>query len=321
MSYSPELSIDNEILNLVADISVLVDRIPDNDVPPRDLKLRRANKIRSIQSSLAIEGNTLSLEKVTDIVNGKRVLGNPREIQEVKNALVAYDMMDSLDPYDVDDLLEAHYAMIQLLIDEPGAFRECGVGVFKGKVPVHIAPEPEDVPMMIDDLIMWARDSDMHPLVKGCIFHCRFEYIHPFVDGNGRMGRMWHSLILSKWKYVFSYLPIETWVKLNQADYYNALTEADYGNLVPFVKFMLTMIRTAVDEFVDELTYSQSKSVSDNESSVLKILAEDPGATAAEIAVILNVSDRTVKRYLSSLSDKGLIKRVGSDKTGHWIVN
>jgi len=319
MTYRPEFEIDNEILTLVSDIAVLVDRIPDNDVPVRGLRLRRNNRIRSIQSSLASEGNTLSLEEVTDIIDGKRVLGDPREIGEVKGAVRAYDMIESLDPYRSEDLLRAHAEMMAGLVDSSGEFRDCEVGVYKGNVPVHIAPHSEDVPALVGGLIDWAKSSDVHPLIKGCIFHCRFEYIHPFVDGNGRMGRLWHTLILSKWKRVFAHIPIETLVKLSQKEYYGALAESDKGNVSVFIKFMLRMTFAAVDEYVDEISYRPKKAPG-IEASVLKKIRDDPGITSAEMAKALGVSDRTVKRYLSAMTEKGLIKREGSDRSGYWKV-
>jgi len=307
------------MLNLISDIAVLIDRVKADDLPSRTLKLRRTNRIRSIQSSLAIEGNSLSLEKVTDIIEGKRVIGNPREIQEVKSAVAAYDLIDHLNPYSVDDLLKAHGKIAFGIIDLPGRFRKCGVGVYKGNVAIHIAPDHEDVPRLMKDLMDWAESSDVHPLIKSCIFHCRFEFIHPFEDGNGRMGRLWQSLILSKWKPLFAYLPIESWVKLNQKEYYNSLMEADKENIEVFIKYMLRMIFTAVDEFVDEITYSP-KNMQEREKAILEILSKEPQSTASEIAGILSVSDRTIKRHLSSLTEKGIIRRVGSDKTGHWEI-
>lgn len=316
MTYRPEFKIDDEMLNLVSEIMVALGRIIDRSTSPSYLRLKQANKVRSIHSSLAIEGNTLSLEKVTDIINGKRVLGDPREIQEVKGANEAYDMVEALDPYSIEDLLRAHGAMTRGLVDHPGRFRYCGVGVYKGNVPVHIAPDHEEVPGLIDDLMAWARDSDVHPLVKGCIFHCRFEYIHPFVDGNGRIGRLWHSLILSKWRAVFECIPIEAWIKLNQNEYYDALTRADRGDLENFIKFMLRMIHAAINEFVEEIR--SSRRISGNESAVIDIIKRNPRATSAEMAKIIGVSDRTIKRYLSSLTEKGMLKREGSDKTGKW---
>jgi Fic family protein len=209
--------------------------------------------------------------------------------------------------------------MMADLDDSPGEFRGCGVGVYKSGVAVHIAPEHDDVPDLVDDLMDWCKVSDLHPLIMSCIFHGQFEYIHPFVDGNGRMGRLWHSLILSGWRPVFGYLPIESWIDLNKRGYYNSLKEADRGNIAVFVKFMLLMIRMAIDELVDEITYSVRKDP-DIGVSMLEIISGDPRVTAVRMAEILDVNVRTVKRYLSSMTKDGMIKRVGSDKTGHWEI-
>jgi len=319
MAYRPDLTIDNEMLTLVSEIAVLIDRIPSGTLTPRHLKLRDESRIRSIHSSAAIEGNGLSLNEVTDIINNKRVIGGPKDILEIKNAQKAYDLMNDLEPFSAKDMLVAHGIMMKGLVDLPGEFRDCGVGVYKGGVPVHIAPEHDDVPGLIKGLMEWGKNADTHPLIMSCIFHCRFEYIHPFIDGNGRMGRLWHSLILSKWRPAFAYLPIESWIDLNRKEYYNALREADEGNISVFIRFMLTMIKMAADEFVDEISYI-SKRDRDIKGSILNTISEDPGATAVMMAEILGVSTRTVKRYLSSMTEEGIIKRTGSDKTGHWKV-
>ena len=317
MVYRPEFLIDNEMLTLVSEIAVLVDRIPKGVRSPQHVEIRRAGRVRSIHSSAAIEGNRLSLDEVTDIVNGKRVIGDPRDILEIRNAQRAYDRMEDHDPFSAQDLLAAHGLMMDGLIDSPGNFRDCGVGVYKGAVPVHIAPEHEEVPDLVNDLMAWCKTSDLHPLIAGCIFHCRFEYIHPFTDGNGRMGRLWHSLLLSKWRPVFSHLPVEDWIYANRREYYGALQESDKGNIAVFIRFMLNIIKNAVDELVDELTYS-GKGRTDIKGSITKIITDDPGATAEKMAEMLNVSSRTVRRHLSSMAEAGVIKRVGSDKTGHW---
>ena len=208
--------------------------------------------------------------------------------------------------------------MMNDLVRRPGKFRDCSVGVFKGPVAVHIAPEAEDVPGMMKDLLDWTEETDQHPLIKSCVFHCRFEFIHPFVDGNGRMGRLWHSLILSHWNPVFAHLPVETWVRSNQQEYYAALNESDKGDLTEFIRFMLNMIKMTVDEFID-LT-DHARRISETEKKILKIISNDPEATATLMAEELNISDRTVKRHLSALVEKGIVKRIGNDKTGRWKI-
>ena len=319
MSYDPKFIIDSETLSAVADIAALADRISCSDIAFRDLRLRRANRMRSIHSSLAIEGSTLSLEEVTDIIDGRKVAGDPKDIREVRNAARAYDLIDRLDPYSADDLLASHGNMLEGLIAFPGKLRDCDVGVYKGGTLVHKTPDPDDVPRLVRDLMEWVRTSDLHPLVKGCIFHCRLEYIHPFEDWNGRMGRLWHSLILSKWNPAFSYLPVESWVKLNQKEYYSTLSEAHRGNIDVFVRFMLRIILACVDELADEIAYAPKNS-SRMENAILRMISDDPGSTAVLMAKALGVSTRTVKRYLSSMTEKEIIRRTGSDKTGQWEI-
>jgi len=317
MTYAPDLIIDNEMLILVSEIAVLVDRISERSPTHRQIELRRTGRARSIHSSAAIEGNRLSLEDVTDIMDGKRILRDHREVLEIKNAQRACDRMDGYDPFSAEDLLTAHRLMMDGLVDSPGMFRDCGVGVYKGGVPLHIAPEHEDVPHLVSDLMDWSSSSDLHPLILSCIFHCRFEYIHPFVDGNGRMGRLWHSLILSRWRSAFSHLPIENWIYVNRREYYDSLKESDEGNITVFIKFMLRIIKAAVDEFVDEISYAP-KGQKSRKESITEIITQDPGATAEKMAGILGVSTRTVKRHLSSMTEAGIIRRSGSDKTGKW---
>jgi Fic family protein len=192
------------------------------------------------------------------------------------------------------------------------------VGVFKGDVPVHIAPDFRKVPEMIGELMEWARTTSYHPLIKSCIFHFQFEYIHPFVDGNGRMGRLWQSLILSKWKHIFAYLPVETWVKKEQQNYYAALQRSSPDNVAPFVVFMLRMIKSAIGEFVSEL--DNVFILSKNEKRVLDIVSEDPEITAAKMAEIMDLSERTVKRCLSALVERGYLQRHGDNRRGYWEV-
>ena len=319
MIYRPEFVIDNEMLTLVSETAELIGRIAEGNETPIQLRLRRDNRVRMIHSTSAIEGNKLSQEEVTDIIDGKRVIGDPKDIREIKNAKKAYDRMDRYDPFSIGSLLAAHGILMKGLIDRPGEFRDCEVGVFKGGSAVHIAPEHDDVPLLMNELMDWCRAADMHPLILSCVLHCRFEYIHPFVDGNGRMGRLWQSLILSKWRPAFSYLPIESWVNMNKKEYYSTLNEAHRGNISVFIKYMLLMIRMAVDEFVDERTYA-SKKPSDIKGLISGMISKDPKATSAKMAETLGVSSSTVKRHLSAMAAAGTIKRVGSDKTGHWEI-
>lgn len=208
----PPFTLSAEAVRLVAEIAALVERFAIRMEQSDALLLRRANKIKSIRSSLAIEGNTLTEEQVSDILNGKPVVAPPRQIQEVKNAITACDLYPKLNPFSVGDLLKAHNAMMTALVDAPGHFRKTGVGVMDGTRVIHIGPPAARVPGLIDDLFAWLKNAPDHPLIKSCVFHYEFEFIHPFSDGNGRMGRLWQSLILGNWNPVFQHLPVENMV-------------------------------------------------------------------------------------------------------------
>ena len=227
MEYKPPFTMTDNIINLLAAVSEQVGQVTILHKDTISPKLRRENRIKTIHSSLSIENNTLSLEQVTAVLDGKRVLGAPQEIREVQNAYEAYEIMLTLDPLNINDLLQAHKLMMNDLIKESGRFRSGGVGVFDGKQVVHIAPPADIVPQLITDLFEWYKTSPLHILIKSCIFHYEFEFIHPFADGNGRIGRMWHTLLLSQWNSLFACLPIEELIKEQQQDYYNALCGND----------------------------------------------------------------------------------------------
>ncbi len=218
--YVPPFQMTDNIMNLLAETSEQIGWIKFLSHGNLNSHLRKENRIRTIHSSLAIEQNSLTLEQVTAILDGKRILGNPNEIREVKNAYATYEMMLELNPYSVDDLLEAHKQMMAGLISENGRFRTSGVGVFAGDQVVHMAPPAKLVPSEIQNLITWYRNSKVHPLIKSAIFHYEFEFIHPFADGNGRMGRLWHSLLLGNWNEIFFWLPIEELIRSRQEEYY-----------------------------------------------------------------------------------------------------
>lgn len=209
-SYSPPFQMTDEIMNLVAEISELVGIVSVDGQFTPDPKLRRENRIKSIYSSLAIEQNTLSLDQVTAVIDGKRVLGPPKDIREVQNAYEAYERLSELDPESMEDLLLAHRMMMQDLVPDTGCFRSGNVGVFRGEQLMHAGTPAAYVPEVMRQLFDWLRTTSVHPLIKGAIFHCEFEYIHPFSDGNGRTGRLWHSLILQRWRPIFPGCPSRT---------------------------------------------------------------------------------------------------------------
>ena len=248
-TYNQPYTITNKIVDLIAGISELIGHITVTSGLNNNPKLRRANRIKTIQASLAIENNTLTVEQITALLNGKRILGTPAEIKEVKNAYEVYEQLLIFNPYSVSDLLKAHGILMADLVKNAGHFRTGGVGVFKGRQVVHMAPPAEFVPEHIGNLINWYQKSTAHPLIKSAVFHYEFEFIHPFADGNGRMGRLWHTLLLAEWKEILAWIPVETLVKERQEEYYDALGKADKeADSTVFVEFMLTALRDALKE-------------------------------------------------------------------------
>ena len=266
-TYKPPFKIKDSMIALVSEISEEIGRISilqeGHVVTPH---LRRKNRIRTIHSSLAIENNTLTIDQVTAIIDGKRVLGNPNEIREVRNAYDAYELMLALDPLSVDDLLKAHGLMMAGLIPENGVLRTRGIGVFNGQKVIHMAPPAEFVPGQIKDLIAWYKDSRLHPLIKSSVFHYEFEFIHPFADGNGRMGRMWHTMLLGNWKGLFFWIPVEELIQTRQKEYYDALNMADsLADSSCFVELMLEIIRDSLKEM--SVAGSVTDQVSDQDTN------------------------------------------------------
>ena len=274
---------------------------------------------------MAIEQNTLTLEQVSDVIGGKRVLGPPQDIREVKNAYEVYERMSALDPYNVKNLLLAHRIMMD------GG----NVGVYAGKQLVHAGTPANYVPELISQLFTWMKQSKMHPLVKSCIFHYEFEFIHPFADGNGRMGRLWQSLILQKWRPFFAWLPIETLIHENQGGYYEALNASNAGGeSTAFVTFMLRIIRDALNEIIDTQDVRQTSgqnagtnvgtnvgiNVGINEEKVLLLLKQDGKLTARTLASTLGLTQRQVERILAALKKSGRLIRHGASKNGFWEV-
>ncbi len=318
-NYRPPFHITDRITTLVAEIGEEVGRISVLSHGNLNPHLRRENRIRTIHSSLAIEHNSLSLDQVTAILNGKRILGNPNEIREVQNAYEAYDMMLSLDPYSVKDLLKVHGHMMQKLISENGKFRSGGVGVFAGETLVHMAPPAHLVPSQIQDLFDWYKTSDMHPLIKSAIFHYEFEFIHPFADGNGRMGRMWHSLLLGSWKELFFWLPMEELIKARQQEYYDALEKSDKdADSSDFVQFMLEIILETLKQTSvvgGKTTKNKNASLTEPVSRLLAVLGEET-LSAVQIMERLGLSHRQTFRenYLTPAINAGLVKMTVPDK-------
>jgi len=306
--YHPPFAITPAIVRLVAEIGEVLGRLGVSSELVITPRLRRQNRIRTIQASLAIEGNTLDLEQVTAILDGKRVLGLPREIQEVRNAIKAYEQLKEWNPSSVQHLLESHGVMMDGLVDLPGAFRTGGVGIRKGDEMVHIAPPAQRVPALIHDLLLWLEQTADHPLIAGCVFHYEFEFIHPFSDGNGRIGRLWQTLILSRWKPALACFPLESVVRERQADYYAALLRSDKtADSTPFVEFMLDALLETCRAF--KLSDQVDDQVSDQVKSLLDVL-KNGRKTAAQLMKALGLSHRPTfrKNYLHPALVAGLIE-------------
>ncbi|BAW21187.1 TPA: Fic family protein [Pseudomonas aeruginosa] len=307
--YQPPLTLTPQMLALVAEISEQVGRLTAQRSDALTPQLRRGNRIRTIQASLAIENNTLSVEQVTAVLDGKRVLGLPREIQEVRNAFAAYDAMPGWQPQRQADLLAAHGLLMRGLIDDAGRYRQGGVGIYREGRLLHMAPPASRVASLMQDLLRWLGASDWHPLIASCVFHYEFEFIHPFADGNGRMGRLWQTLILSRWRPVLAYLPVETVICDQQEAYYAALAAADQAaEAMPFVEFMLAALRQALVEAGQSDQVNDQ--VSDQVARLLQALPPGVALKSSELMQRLGLSHRPTftQNYLKPALAAGLIE-------------
>ena len=332
MMYVPPFTISANAINLIAEISAQIERYAIRLEQNDKLRLRKANRVRTIHSSLAIEGNTLSEDEVKDIIDGKTVVASLRQIQEVKNAIKTYELYSGLNPFNVKDLLKAHGTMMMALTDDAGKFRSGGVGVFSEKGLVHMAPPADRVPKLIEDLFEWLKQAKDHLLIRSCVFHYEFEFIHPFSDGNGRTGRLWQSLILGRLHPLFEYLPVENMVYANQEAYYNAIqTSTKAADSGPFIDFMLQEILNTLKEHQGKPIMNietESSSVRDkvrdkfgiSSGQIIDLIYQNPSITLDEIAAHLSVTRRSIEKKIKELRDAGIIKRVGSNKSGLWSI-
>jgi len=304
-THQPPFTITPLILNRVAQISEVVGRLSVLAEASRDLRLRRINRIRTVHGSLAIEGNTLNEAQITAILDGKRVIAPPREVLEVKNALAAYELFQSWKPEAEGDLLDAHRVLMSGLIDEAGIYRQGGVGVMAGSQVIHMAPPASRVPGLMADLLGWLALTDAHPLVASSVFHYEFEFIHPFVDGNGRMGRLWQSLILAHWNPLFADVPVESLVFAHQATYYAALQESTrQTDSAPFIEFMLGVIVDAVKANTPQVTHQVTPQVRRLLDALQGTMSRD------ELQQALGLRDRKSfqVRYINPALGVGLIE-------------
>lgn len=330
-NYQPPFVLSHQMLSHVADIAELLGRWKQAHQHEPVPRLRRDNRIQTIHASLAIEQNTLTIEQVTAVLDGKAVLGHPKEIQEVLNAFAAYEALSSLDPTHLDDLLQAHGLLMQGLVVDAGQFRASGVGIYRGQQLVHMAPPATQLTRLMGNLMTWLSNSDAHPLIASCAFHYELEFIHPFSDGNGRIGRLWQTLILSRWQPILAYLPIETVIKQQQSEYYHMLSLADQSaDCSGFIEFMLSAIRISLQQAVaaeDQTEMRVEKQVEtrvehkpDTASQILALLSVHPEYTLVQVAQHLNRATSTVERAVTKLKQQERLRYIGSRKAGYWEV-
>ena len=317
----PPFEITNAMIDHVAEIAELVGRLTSTNQLSANPTLRRTNRIRTIHGSLAIEQNTLTLEQVTAVLNGKQVLAPPKDIAEVKNAYEIYERLEELDPYSVDDLLTAHSIMTRGLVDESGVFRSKPVGVVdqEGHV-LHFGTLPQYVPDLVMELLDWVKSSDVHMLIRSCVSHYEFELIHPFADGNGRVGRLWHTLLLSKWNPAFAWLPVESIIHNRQQEYYESINASNAaGESTVFIEFMLSAIKASLIGAIntsDEMSDGPMGKAAMRWTQIEKFLETHEFIMNADVRALCGVSAATANRILAGFASKA--KLVKYREGGHW---
>ena len=321
MHKAPPFELTSRMITDVAEIAELVGRLTTTDWLSADPSLRRSNRIKTVYGSLAIEQNTLTIEQVTAVLNGKRVLAPPKDITEVRNAFEIYERLETLNPYSIDDLLAAHAVMMRGLEQEAGEFRSRPVGVVNqtGEI-VHFGTLPQYVPEAVKNLLDWVKGSELPMLIRSCVFHYEFELIHPFADGNGRTGRLWHRLLLSKWNPIFVWLPVESIVHDHQQEYYEAINRSNAAvSSTAFIEFMLSAIKTSLMEAVnmsDEMSDAPKDKAAERWKQIEQFLGHHDVIQNADVRQLCEVSAATANRILARLAADG--KLVKCRKGGHW---
>ena len=319
---SRSFEITNQIIDYVAEIAELVGKLTSTNQLSANPTLRRSNRIRTIHGSLAIEQNTLSLEQVTAVLNGKHVLAPPKDIAEVKNAYEVYERLDELNPYSVEDLLTAHRIMTQGLVNEAGMFRTRPVGIVDNEGHIlHFGTLPQYVPDLVMELLDWVKNSDIHILIRSCVFHYELELIHPFADGNGRIGRLWHTLLLSKWNPVFAWLPVESIIHDRQQEYYKAINASnEAGESTVFIEFMLSAIKASLIEAIrtsDEMSDEKMDKATLRWNKIEAYLKSHDYIMNADVRKLCGVSAATANRILAALVAKNQLEKYRM--RGHWV--
>lgn len=317
-NYKPPFNITNKMLTYVASVSEKIGRITAVGSLNSKPYLRKNNRIRSIHSSLKIEANSLTLGQVRDVINGKTVLGEQKEIQEVKNAYAAYELLDEINPWSIEDLKRFHGIITKYVVEESGIFRRGEEGVFHGDQCIFMAPPARMVPQLMEDLFGWMEESQnsIHPLILSCVFHYEFVFIHPFADGNGRIARLWQTAILSKWKPVFAYIPLESQIERFQEEYYAAIARCHVeGKSNAFIEFMLSQIDRILDEVAVQID-EEGAQMSEYVRKLLGVMEYNIPYTGKTLMDRLNLKSRETFRrnYLHPAMEQGLVTMTVPDK-------
>lgn len=310
----PPYEITTGILKLITSISERIGEVNATHLTKPPTELRKKNRIKTIQSSLAIEGNTLTIEQITDLLNNKKIVAPKKDIVEVKNAISVYNQLHKLKVYELKSLCKAHEILMNGLIENPGKLRATSVGIVKGSAIAHVAPPGEMVRSLMNELFDYLKNDDDLILIKSCVFHYEFEFIHPFLDGNGRMGRLWQTMILKEHAPVFEFLPIETLVKEKQQEYYQVLGISDQlGNSTAFIEFMLGIIKDALED----LLKVQNVSLTNNDRiSHFKDLIKDQFFSRQDyLRAFKNISPATASRDLKDAVSNGILEKYGDKRT------
>lgn len=316
--YVPPYTISNKMIELVLEISEKVGRINSHKDLETKPHLRRNNRIRSIHSSLKIEANSLSLSEVRDVIDGHLVLGDQKEIQEVKNAYQAYGHISNINPSSMTELKKIHGIMTYITVNESGVFRKGEEGVFSGDECIFVAPPPHMVSGLMKDLLAWVKRSEgiVHPLIISSVFHYEFVFIHPFADGNGRMARLWHMVILYRWRNVFEYIPLESQIEKYQAEYYDAIARCHVnGNSDIFIEFMLNMISQVLDEVLEQISKTNAET-SEYVKRMLDVMEYDVPYTSNAIMEALGLKSKETlrKNYINPAMELGVLRMTLPDK-------
>lgn len=316
----PPYEITSVILDLISSISEKIGEVKSARLIKPPTELRKRNKIKTIQSSLAIEGNTLTIEQITDLINDKRVLAPKKDILEVKNAIHVYENLNKFNAFDINSLCSAHKMLMKNLDDNAGKIRRTAVGIVKGEDVQHIAPSGDMVYPLLNDLFEYLKNDTDILLIKSCVFHYEFEFIHPFIDGNGRMGRLWQTMILKEHSPVFEFLPIESLVKEKQQEYYNVLGKSDnQGKSTPFIEFMLDIINAALEDLL------KTQKVNPTQDERIDIFKNFIGSSEFSRQDYMrhnkDISSATASRDLKNAVENGILIKLGDKRTTKYRFN